>query len=67
MTHQMEIGMSVTGLYDVAEKIDQLISEADGFNWRASQILIMFEELADRLREEADELIERNAKENEHA
>jgi uncharacterized coiled-coil DUF342 family protein len=50
--------MTVNELYSIADRIDQLIFEAEGFNKSAYMILGELSELADSLRDDADILAE---------
>lgn len=50
--------MTVTELYSIADRIDQLAADAWGFNWSAVQIIEEVRQLADYIREDADVLAE---------
>jgi hypothetical protein len=50
--------MSVNELYSISERLDQLASDAWGFNWSAEQIIAELRDLADDLRDDADILAE---------
>ena len=50
--------MSVNELYSISDRLDQLISEAEGFNKSAHLILLELADFANSLREDADVLAE---------
>jgi len=50
--------MTVNELYGIADRINQLISDADGFNWSRQEILLEFSMLADYIKDDADVLAE---------
>ena len=54
--------MSVNELYSIADRIDQLASDAWGFHKSAELIIAEIRELADFIRDDADTLAEAIAK-----
>ena len=56
--------MSPIELYDIADRVDHLVDLAYEFGWNRKQLMDEINELAIRFRDEADLLIEQNAKEN---
>ena len=50
--------MSVNELYRIAERINQLISDAEGFNWSRQDILLEIEMIADSIEDDASVLAE---------
>jgi hypothetical protein len=50
--------MSVNELYMIADRINQLVSDADGFNWSRNEILVELSMLADYIQDDADVLAE---------
>lgn len=59
--------MTVNELYGIADRINQLISDADGFNWSRQEILLEFSMLADYIKDDADVLAEAMAEQMEAA
>jgi uncharacterized coiled-coil DUF342 family protein len=53
--------MTVNELYTISERIDQLASDAYGFNWSPLQIIEEIRQLADFIRDDADTLAEQIA------
>ena len=51
-------------LYDIVDELNQFISVADGFRWDASEILVELEDFANRLKDQADEMLEKMAQEH---
>ena len=58
--------MSVNELYTIAERLEQLIFEANGFNKPAHLILAELQDFANDLRDEADTIAEAMAEEHEY-
>mgnify|MGYP003321388848 CR=1 FL=1 len=55
--------MTVNDLYEIADRIERLAFEADGFNKPLKLVLAEICDLAEELRDEADTLAENMAKE----
>ena len=55
--------MNVNDLYEIADRIERLAFEADGFNKPLKLVLAEICDLAEELRDEADTLAENMAKE----
>jgi hypothetical protein len=57
-------GIIMHSLYDIVDELNQFISVAEGFRWDASEILVELEDFANRLKEQADEMLEKMAQEH---
>jgi hypothetical protein len=51
--------MSINDMYDVADRIEQRILEAVEFGQNRNMVLDIMKELADQIREEADDIEKR--------